>query len=124
VRSPDEIDAALTAMKKGGAVAVVVQGSLATKHLANLALKHRLPTATISRAFTEVGGLMSYGSHEPDAFRRAASFVVKILQGGNPAAMAVEQPTKFELVLNLKTAKELGITIPPSLLARADEVVE
>jgi putative ABC transport system substrate-binding protein len=111
-------------MKKGGAVAVVLQASLATKIVADLALKQGLPIATVSRAFTEVGGLMSHGNHEPDSYRRAALFVVKILQGGSPAAMPVEQPTKFELVINLKTAKALGLTIPPTLLARADEVIE
>jgi putative tryptophan/tyrosine transport system substrate-binding protein len=124
VRGPDEIDAALAAMKEGGAVAVVVQASLATKNVADLALKHGLPIATISRAFTEAGGLMSYGNHERDSYRRAALFVVKILRGGSPAVMPVEQPTKFELVINVKTAKALGLTIPATLLARADEVIE
>jgi putative ABC transport system substrate-binding protein len=124
VRGPDEIDAAFAAMKKGGADAVVVQGSLSSKNVAELALKHRLPAATVPRSFAEFGGLMSYGADGPESFRRAAIFVVKILQGGIPKDMPVEQPTKFELVLNLKTAKALGIETPGWLLSRADEVIE
>jgi putative ABC transport system substrate-binding protein len=124
VRGFDEIDSAFAAMKKDRAGAVVVQGSLSTKKVAELALRHRLPAATISRSFAEVGGIMSYGHDEPDSFRRAAFFVIKVLQGGKPADMPVEQPTKFELVINLKTAKALGLTVPPTLLARADEVIE
>jgi putative tryptophan/tyrosine transport system substrate-binding protein len=118
VRGPDEIDAAFAAMNKEGASAVVVQGSLTSKNTAELALKHRLPAVTVAR------GLMSYGLDGPDSFRRCAMFVIKILQGGKPAEMPVEQPTKFELVINLKTAKMLGLTIPPTFLARADEVIE
>jgi putative tryptophan/tyrosine transport system substrate-binding protein len=124
VRGPDEIDAAFANMKKEGAGAVVVQASLSTKNVAELALKHGLPAANQNRSFAEVGGLMSYGADGPDVFRRSALFVTKILHGGNPANMAVEQPTKFELVINLKTAKALGVTVPSNLLARADEVIE
>jgi putative ABC transport system substrate-binding protein len=111
-------------MKKEGAGAVVVQGSLASKSTAELALKHRLPTATVPRSFAEVGGLLSYGADGPDSFRRSAAFVSKILQGGKPADMPVEQPTKFELVINLKTAKALGLTIAESFLLRADTVID
>jgi putative ABC transport system substrate-binding protein len=124
VRGPQDIDAALAAMKREGAAGVVVQGSLASRTVAELTLKHSLPAATFSRSFAEVGGLISYGADGPESFRRSAAFVAKVLQGGNPATLPIEQPTKFELVINLKTAKALGITIPPTLLARADEVIE
>jgi putative ABC transport system substrate-binding protein len=124
VRGPDEIDAAFANMKKEGAGAVVVQASLSTKNVAELALKHHLPAANQNRSFAEVGALMSYGADGPEVFRRAAVFVTKILQGGNPGNMPVEQPAKFELVINLRTAKELGLTIPTNFLARADEVIE
>ena len=124
VSGPGEIDEAFAAMRKERADAVVVQGSLASKNTAELALKHGLPAATVPRSFTEVGGLMSYGADGPDSFRRAAAFVVKILQGGKPADMPVEQPTKFELVINLKTARALGLDVPWFLQQRADEVIE
>ena len=124
VSGPGEIDEAFAAMRKERADAVVVQGSLASKNTAELALKHGLPAATVPRSFAEVGGLMSYGADGPDSFRRAAAFVVKILQGGKPADMPVEQPTKFELVINLKTARALGLDVPWFLQQRADEVIE
>jgi ABC-type uncharacterized transport system substrate-binding protein len=124
VRGSSEIDAAFAAMKKQEAGAVVVHGSLATKNVAGLALKRGLPAATQTRSFAEVGGLMSYGADGPDIFRKTALFVAKILQGGNPANIPVEQPTKFELIVNLITAKALGIVVPESFLVRADEVIE
>jgi putative ABC transport system substrate-binding protein len=124
VHGPGEIDEAFAAMKKERADAVVVQGSLASKNTAELALKRGLPAATVPRSFAEVGGLMSYGADGPDSFRRAAAFVVRILQGGKPADMPVEQPTKFELVINLKTARALGLDVPWFLQQRADEVIE
>ena len=124
VRGSSEIDAAFAAMKKEGAGAVVVHGSLSTKNVAELALKHGLPAATQTRSFAEVGGLMSYGADGPDIFRKTALFVAKILQGGNPANIPVEQPTKFELIVNHITAKALGIVVPESFLVRADEVIE
>ena len=124
VRGPDEVDAAFAAIKKEGAGAVVLQGSLASHNAAELAVKHRLPAATFSRSFVEVGGLMSYGPDGPNSFRQSAVFVKKILQGGKPADMPVEQPTKFELTINLKTAKALGITIAETFLSRADTVIE
>ena len=86
--------------------------------------KHRLPAETFARSFAEVGGLMSYGPDASDVFRRSASFVVKILQGSKPADLPVEQPTKFELVINLKTAKALDLKIADSFLLRADKVIE
>ena len=124
VRAPGEIDAAFAAMKKEGAGAVVVQGSLASKNTAQLALKHGLPSATFTRSFAEAGGLMSYGTRAADVFRQSAVFVNKILQGEKPGIIPIEQPTRFELVVNLKTAKALGLTVPKSFLARADEVIE
>ena len=89
-----------------------------------LALGARLPTMHGIREYVEAGGLMSYGPNFPDLFRRAADYVDKILRGAKPADIPVEQPTKFDLVINLTTAKALGLNVPPSLLARADEVIE
>jgi len=124
VRDFGEIDAAFANMKTEKAGAVVVQGSFSTKSVADLALKHGLPAATVPRTFAEVGGLMSYGAAGPDVFRRGADLVIRVLQGGKPSELPVEQPTKFELVINLKSAKALGLSVPPTLLARADEVIE
>ena len=92
--------------------------------IADFALEHRLPGMHAQREFAESGGFISYGASLPDVFRRIAGYVDRILKGANPADMPVEQPTKFELVINLKTAKALGLTIPPSLLQRADQVIE
>jgi putative ABC transport system substrate-binding protein len=92
--------------------------------LADLSVKHRLPSMHGVRELVEAGGLMSYGPNSILNYRRAAMFVDKILKGANPADLPVEQPMTVEFVINLKTAKSLGLTIPPSLLARADQVIE
>jgi putative tryptophan/tyrosine transport system substrate-binding protein len=124
IRNPDELEAAVATVVKGKADALVYHSSLPTKRMVELTLGHRLPTATGVRSFAETGGLMSYGADGPALFRYAATFVHKILRGEKPADIPVEQPVKFELVINLKTAKLLGITIPPALLARADDAIE
>jgi putative ABC transport system substrate-binding protein len=124
INRPDEVDAAFAAIKQSGAGAVVIQGSVASNTTADLAFKYSLPAATISRSFAEAGGLMSYGADAPDSFRRSAVFVDKILKGAKPADMPVEQATKFELVVNLKTAKAFGLAISESFLLRADTVIE
>jgi putative ABC transport system substrate-binding protein len=96
----------------------------ARARLVELAAKHRLPAMFEHRLFTEAGGLLSYGPNILTLYRRAAFYVDKILKGAKPADLPVEQPTKFELVINLKTVKALGLTIPPLLLQRADQVIE
>ena len=91
--------------------------------IAEFAVKHGLPSIGVYREFVEAGGLMVYGASIPDVFRRSVGYIDKILKGAKPADLPVEQPTKYELVINLKTAKALGLTIPPSVLARADEII-
>ena len=127
-RGPNEFDGAFAAMAKErvGALLVLSDAMLSSHRtrLADLAARSRLPSAYAVRESVEAGGLMSYGPSFLDLFRRAATYVDRILKGAKPADLPVEQPTKFELVINLKTAKALGLTIPQSLLQRADQVIE
>jgi len=128
VRGPDDFNPVFDAALKERVGALHIAGTpffgVHRKRLADLALKHRLPTVTLWRDRVEAGYLMSYGPNLPDLFRRAAHHVDKILKGVKPAVLPVEQPTKFDLVINMKTAKALGLTIPPSVLLRADQVIE
>jgi ABC-type uncharacterized transport system substrate-binding protein len=124
VRGPDEVEAAFIKMKEEGAEAVVVQGIFFSKTIAELAIKYHLPSASVLRQFAQAGGLMSYGADVPEIFRRSAVLVHRILLGAKPADLPVELPTKFELVINLKTAKALGVEVPWFLQQRADEVIE
>ena len=127
VRGPDEFEAALQAAGKGHAQALIMlRTPLVNAHLkriADLAAKSRIPSIYDDRVFVDAGGLISYGTDFPNLYRRAAIYVDKILKGAKPADLPVQQPTKFELVINLKTAKQIGLTIPPSVLARADKVI-
>jgi putative ABC transport system substrate-binding protein len=111
-------------MEKARPDAVIMQSSLPEKSIVALSLKHRLPLISTTRSAVDAGALMSYAGQLTDAYRQAAVYVDKILKGAKPADLPVQQPTKFELVINLKTAKALGLTAPQSLLARADEVIE
>ena len=129
LRSRDELAGAFAALAREGAEALVVLGEpLLLDHIIgaimDLAAQHRLPAIYRWRSHVEAGGLMSYGPNQPAYWRRIAYYVDRILQGAKPADLPVEQPTKFELVINLKTAQALGITIPPSLLLLADEVIQ
>src|SRR5712691_2651157 len=128
LRSAEELDTAFVAMTRAGADALIVVADQALMdHLrgrvADLTATHRLPAMYDWKMYVDAGGLMSYGPSLADTFRRAATYVDKILKGAKPADLPVEQPTKFELVINLKTAKALGLTIPPTLLFQADEVI-
>ncbi len=128
VRNPGEYEAAFDDLRRERSDAIVITPSpvffTARARLAELALKYRLPTMMGAREYVDAGGLASYGTEYPDLFRRAADFADKILKGAKPGDLPIEQPTRFELVINLKTAKALGITIPQSLLLRADDVIQ
>jgi putative ABC transport system substrate-binding protein len=127
-RGPSEIDSAFAAMtsEQAGALIVLLDGMLIGEraHIADLAARHRLPALYGITDHAEAGGLIAYGPSVFDRFRRAASFVDKILKGTKPGDLPVEQPTKFELVVNVRTANALGLTIPPSVLARVDRVIQ
>jgi putative ABC transport system substrate-binding protein len=128
VAAPERLDRAFATSREKRADAIFMgdgwffQGQI--PRIVDLAVRQRLPTFYRDRLFAEGGGLMSYGADWADLFRRAPVYVDKILKGAKPGDLPIEQPTKFELVINLKTAKALGLTIPPSLLLRADQVIE
>src|SRR5207253_3102460 len=127
-RGPDELEGAFAAMTRERAGALFVPADIIlvrhAQQMADLAARERLPAMYGFREHVEAGGLMSYAASFAVMFRRAAAFVDKILKGAKPADLPVEQPTKFELVINLKTAKALGITVPQSVLQLADEVIQ
>jgi putative ABC transport system substrate-binding protein len=129
IQSPEDFDTAFQTAAKGRAEAVLVRvpGPIISPHrtkVASLAVTRRLPVTYDRAAEVEAGGLMSYGVSIPDLHRRAATYVDKILKGANPADLPVEQPTKFEFIINLKAAKQIGLTIPQSVLYRADRVIK
>ena len=124
VRPETPLDAVFDEISRRKAEAIIIQGSLQQKELFDLAIKHRLPSFSSNRQVANSGGLMTYAANSAEVQRGAAGYVDKILKGARPADLPVEQPTKFELVINANTARALGITIPPTLLARADEVIE
>jgi len=126
VSNSNEVEHAFSSMRDARVGGIVVALTLRPywKQILHLALKSRLPTVSGPREFVEIGGLMAYGPHYPDLFRRSATYVDKILKGAKPGDLPVEQPTKFEFVINLKTARALGLTIPQALLLRADQVIQ
>jgi putative ABC transport system substrate-binding protein len=124
IHSAEELDAAFPSMERSRPDAVIVQPSLPTKRAAELALSYRIPAICGWREFVHDGGLMAYFAAEADIYRRAAVFVDKVLKGAKPADLPVEQPTRFELVINLQTAKAIGLNIPATFLARADAVID
>jgi len=127
IRRAEDITPAVEALKSRADALYICPDPLTSTHrvrINTLALGTRLPTISGVREYVEAGGLMSYGPNFPDLFRRAADYVDKVLRGAKPADLPVEQPTKFDLVINLTTAKALGLEVPPTLIARADEVIE
>jgi ABC-type uncharacterized transport system substrate-binding protein len=128
VSEAEALPAAVAAMHRDGAQALIVQFSTLSNNnaqrIVDLAAQHRLPAMYDVRGFAELGGLLAYGPSVLELFRRAALYVDRILKGAKPADLPLEQPTKFELVINLKTAKALGVIVPPSLLSRADEIIQ
>lgn len=126
-QNPDLDDAFRTAVKGRVNAMITITSAplfLQRKRIADLAITNRLPTLYQGSAWVEAGGLMSYSINEIEAFRHAATYVDKILKGAKPADLPIEQPTKFEFVINLKTAQQIGLTIPPNVLARADRVIK
>ena len=123
VRGADELESAFATLVKERADALVVQGSLAIRPVTDLALRHRLPSASTPRAYAEIGGLMAFGADGPSSVRQSAKFVHRILQGASPKDMPIEQPVKYELAVNLGTAKAIGVRIGDAFLTRADLVI-
>jgi putative ABC transport system substrate-binding protein len=122
----DGLERAFASLNKERSDGLYVLGAgemRAQKRIAGFALKSRLPSVYVNREFVDVGGLMSYGADLSDSYRRVAAYVDRILKGVKPADLPVEQPTKFELIINLQAAKQIGVTIPPNVLARADHVI-
>ena len=129
VRGPDpDLDGAFQSAAKGRSNALIVVRNITVdrhlKRIVDFSVKNRLPSMWEGSEFVEAGGLMSYSSEDPANYRRVATYVDKILKGAKPADLPVEQPIKFEFVINLKTAKQIGVTIPPNVLARADRVIK
>ena len=124
VNRREEIGAAFTAIINGRADGVILEAGIPADPVVELALQQRLPLFSTTRAPVAAGGLMCYSAPFDDIYREAAVYVDKIIKGANPADLPVEQPTKFKLVINMKTAKALGLTVPPILFAQADEVIE
>jgi putative tryptophan/tyrosine transport system substrate-binding protein len=128
VRSANDLEKAISTISKGQAQTLMTVRDPAIyanqARILEFAAENRLPTMHMDKEPVEAGGLMSYGPNVPDLFRRAATYVDKILKGAKPGDLPVERPTKFDFVINLKTAKQLGLTIPPNVLARADKVVK
>jgi putative ABC transport system substrate-binding protein len=124
IRDTEGLEVAFREMSQEGADAVIVQPSLQRRRAAEFAVKYRIPAVSLINGFAEEGGLMSYAPAEAVIYRRAAAIVDKILKGASPSLIPIEQPTVFELLINMKTARALGLTIPPLLLARADKAIE
>jgi putative ABC transport system substrate-binding protein len=129
IRAVDDFDKVFAALDKERPDGLYVIGAGGVmrpnrKRIAGFALKSRLPSVSSSEEFVDAGGLMSYAADDADSYRRVAIYVDKILKGAKPADIPVEQPTKFEFVINLKTAKQIGLTIPPNVLVRADRVIK
>jgi putative tryptophan/tyrosine transport system substrate-binding protein len=127
IQTPADVDDALVAISRRRESLVVLEDAMinvCSTQIAHLALKERLPTIFGLTSLAEAGGLMAYGPHRPELWRRAATFVDKILRGAKPGELPIEQPTRFDLVINIRTAQRLRLTIPPAVLVRADQVIE
>lgn len=124
IHDPGHLESAFVQVAAEKVDAVVIQPSLPIERVADLALQHRLPTACSSRLFVVAGGLLAYAANAQEQYRKVATYIDGLLRGAKPADLPVQEPTTFELLINMKTAKALGLTVPPSLLSRADQVIE